>query len=325
MIAQVTGCVDMDISIIICTFNRSQSLEKVLENIQRLNGFPQVVWETLVVDNNSADETKAVVARFVDSGMGNIRYIFEGRQGKSYALNSGIEAAKGEILAFTDDDVIIDPDWLLNLKKTFDRYDCAGIGGKIIPVIPVKKPSWLRTDTPTPFMNALGSFDYGDECRELKAPPFGANMAFNKKVFIQHGLFRVDFGPTKGNAMAKGEDTEISLRLLARGEKLMYVPDAVIYHRVQTEKLEKESFRSYYFNYGKLRAKTEREELDKNAIYYFGVPRYMFRMLFGKGLDWLFSFNPECRMRYQLEYFELLGRMVEYFNARKSSQSTSNS
>jgi len=318
---QLKGNVDMDISIILCTYNRSHSLKTVLESIQRLNGSPQLSWETLVVDNNSTDATKEVVGSFVDDARGNFRYIFEGRQGKSYALNSGIEAARGEILAFTDDDVIIDPDWLLNIKKTFVRYDCAGIGGKIIPVLPGKKPSWIRTDTPTPFMNVLGGFDWGEECFQLKRSIFGANMAFSKKVLMKHGLFRIDLGPTKENTMGKGEDSELSQRLLDRGEKLMYVSDAVIYHRVQKEKMTKKSFQTWYFNHGRFRTQTE-GRLPRNTIYYFGVPRYLFRHLFRKVLDWFFSFNPERRMRYKLEYCVLLGEIAEYVARRKYPQAS---
>lgn len=210
----------MDISIIICTYNRCRSLRKVLQNIERLHGCQQITWETLVVDNNSNDQTKAVVESYVRGAKINIRYIFEGRQGKSYALNTGVAAARGEIFAFTDDDVIIDPDWLLNIKKTFVRYDCAGIGGRIIPVFTAKKPPWLKVDTPTPFMNALGSFDWGEGCCELKAPAYGANMAFKKEVFLQYGLFRIYLGPTGGNTMGKGEDSEFSRRLLSCGETL---------------------------------------------------------------------------------------------------------
>lgn len=313
----------MDISIIICTYNRSQTLENVLENIQRLNGFPQITWETLVIDNNSTDGTKAVVTHFVDNGKGNVRYVFEGRQGKSYALNTGVKAAMGEILAFTDDDVIIDSNWLLNIKKTFDQYNCAGIGGKIIPVLLGKKPSWLTTDTHHPFMSTLGSFDWGDECCELKDPPYGANMAFRKETFMKHGLFRIDLGPTEKNSMGKGEDTELSQRLLDRGEKVMYVPDAVIYHRVEKERLKKQSFQKWYFNHGRCKTKTDREKVPENATYYFGVPRNMFRQLSRKVKDWFFSFEPEHRIRYKLECCVLLGSIAEYINTRKRPRPTS--
>lgn len=307
----------MDISIIICTYNRCLTLGNVLEDIQNLHGSPEILWETLVIDNNSTDETKAVVESFARQGRGNVRYIFEERQGKSYALNTGIGAARGEIVAFTDDDVSIDPDWLLNIKKTFDQCACAGIGGKIIPVIPGEKPSWLRMDAPTPFMNVLGCFDYGDECRELRSPPFGANMAFRKQVLMTHGLFRLDLGPTMGNLMGKGEDSEISLRLISRGEKLMYVPDAVVFHRIQKEKVSRKSFQSYYFNYGRFRAKIGREEFSNTRIVYFGVPRYMFRILIRKALDWLLTFDSDHRFSNKLEYYEFFGRIAEYFSVRK--------
>ena len=301
----------MDISIIICSYNRCESLEKVLESVQGLNCPPGASWETLVVDNNSSDATKATVERFVGKGRGDIRYLFEGRQGKSHALNTGIERAAGQILAFTDDDVLFDPDWLVRIKETFDRHGCAGIGGKIIPVIDGKKPSWLSTDTPTPFLNVLGSFDLGNEGRELTVPCYGANMAYKKEVITRHGLFRFDLGP-------RGEDTEISLRLLARGERLRYVPDAVVYHRVQREKLEKKAFRSSYIGYGRFKAKSERESLPKGQRYCFGVPRFLYKTLLKKWLKWLFNFDPKLRVRDELEFYECVGRALEYLATRNS-------
>jgi glucosyl-dolichyl phosphate glucuronosyltransferase len=303
----------MDISIIICTYNRSNTLNKVLECVQGLTGSPDITWETLVVDNNSTDETKSTVERFVGCGKGNIKYIFEGRQGKPYALNTGIAAAKGDILAFTDDDVLIDPDWLLNIKKTFDHHDCVGVGGKIIPVFSDKKPSWLTTDTPMPFLNVLGSFDHGEECCVLNVPTNGANMAFKKEIFIKHGTFQLDLVP-------RGEDTEISLRFLAMGEKLMYAPDAIIYHRVQKEKLKKKLFQTSYFSYGRFKTKTERENLPDNQIYYFGIPRYLYKTLFKKWLDWFFTFESKQRICKKLEYYVCLGRTAEYLATRKNPQ-----
>lgn len=303
----------MDISIILCTYNRCLSLQHVLESLQTMNDLPHGTWETIVVDNNSTDKTKSTVARFAGRGKGTIRYIFEARQGKSHALNTGIGAAKGDILAFTDDDVLIDPNWLPNIMKKFDHHDCVGVGGKIIPVISGKKPSWLAMDTHTPFMNVLGSFDLGEECCELKVPTYGANMAFRKEVFRKHGLFRVDLGP-------RGEDTEISLRLLARGEKLMYAPDAIVYHRVQKEKLKKKSFQTSYLSYGRFKAKSEREQLPENQVYYLGIPRYLYKTLFKKWLSWLFTFDSKQRIRKKLEYYEDLGRVAEYLSTRKNFQ-----
>jgi glucosyl-dolichyl phosphate glucuronosyltransferase len=310
----------MDISIIICTYNRCRSLDTVLQSVQNLSAAPGLAWETLVIDNNSGDATRDVVEKHAAAGPGTVRYLFEGRQGKSHALNTGIKTARGEILAFTDDDVVIDPAWLLNFRNTFERYECCGAGGRIVPVLPGKKPNWLRTDTPTPYLNALGCFDYGEGCCDLKHPPFGANMAFRKSVFTRHGPFRTDLGPTEGNAMGKGEDSELSLRLLGRGEKIMYVPGAIVYHRVQEEKLNKKSFLSYYYNYGRFRARTDREAIPENAVRYFGVPRYLIREFLGKYLDCFLARDTGHRMTLKLDCYELLGRMTEYVHSRKAPQ-----
>ncbi len=299
----------MDISIIVCTYNRSRSLGRVLENIQQLNGYPQITWETVVVDNNSSDETKSVVMRFSGSGKGGIIYIFEGKQGKSYALNTGIEAARGEILVFTDDDVIIDPNWLVNIMKAFSQYDCTGLGGRIIPLLSGKKPSWLRTDAPTPFMNAFGCFDWGEENRVLQTPPFGANMAYKREVFKKYGLFRTDMGPSKGNPAGKSEDTEFSSRLLSAGETLIYASDALVYHPVEQEKMQKGYFEKWYYNLG--RASMMRSTLPDGTIYYFGVPRYLYRQAFTKFFTWILTFNGHERFSRKLELYETAGSMAE--------------
>ena len=303
----------MDISVIICTYNRSETLKKVLECVQALKGAPEITWETLVVDNNSTDETKATVTAFAGNGSANIRYLFEKKQGKPYALNTGIAAAAGDIVAFTDDDVLIDSDWLLNIKKAFDHNDCLGLGGKIIPVFNDKTPSWLTVDTPTPFLNVLGGFDQGDNHCDLKVPTNGANMAFRKEAFDKHGNFNTDLIP-------RGEDTEISLRLLARGERLVYAPDAIIYHRVQKEKLKKKAFQTSYYYYGRFKAKSERENLPSRQIYYFGIPRYLYKTLFLKWMSWFFTFETKRRVRRKLEYYVNLGRIAEYLSTRKNPQ-----
>ena len=100
----------MNTTIIVCTYNRCKSLAKTLESIATLRVPGPVEWEVLVVDNNSTDQTRAVVEGFSCRYPSRFRYLFEPQQGKSCALNAGIQAARGEILAFTDDDVTVEPD-----------------------------------------------------------------------------------------------------------------------------------------------------------------------------------------------------------------------
>ena len=102
----------MDISIILCTFNRSAPLRNALESAAAQSLPESVRWEVLMVDNNSTDSTRQVAEEYCRKYPTSFRYIFELQQGKSNALNRGIREAQGQILAFLDDDVTAEPDWL---------------------------------------------------------------------------------------------------------------------------------------------------------------------------------------------------------------------
>src|SRR5271169_5851600 len=108
----------MHISVVLGTYNRGDNLRLTLETFLSLV-FQDLNWELLVVDNNSTDSTREVVENFARTAAFPVRYIFEKIQGRSAALNAGIAEAKGEIIVFTDDDVLLHPDWLSNLKRTF--------------------------------------------------------------------------------------------------------------------------------------------------------------------------------------------------------------
>src|SRR5262245_61059320 len=100
------------ISIIICTYNRAEDLGNFLLSLAYQKGLnSSVPWEIVVVDNNSSDGTRTVVDDIRKSKGLNLRYLFEEQQGKSFAMNTGVAQAQGDILAFSDDDVIADPSW----------------------------------------------------------------------------------------------------------------------------------------------------------------------------------------------------------------------
>ena len=109
----------MKVSVIVCTFNRCKSLERALESLVGSELPKSVQWEILIVDNNSSDETRSVAEKFCSTYPTRFRYFFEPHQGKSFALNSGIREGKGEILAFVDDDVTVQPTWLQSLIDPF--------------------------------------------------------------------------------------------------------------------------------------------------------------------------------------------------------------
>jgi len=298
----------MNASIILCTYNRAAHLKVALESIFRLAVSPETAWEVLVIDNNSNDSTKALCDSFAASYPGHFRYIFEGRQGKSFALNTGVAAAQGEILAFADDDAIVDPSWLAQLVNALSRFACVGVGGKIVPTWNLPKPSWLEMEGPYKLMDAIVSFDLGEKPCSIKTAAFGANMAFRKEAFQKYGGFRSDLGPTVGSEI-RGEDSEFCRRLLKAGETLMYVPGAIVYHPVEKKRTEKSYFEAWYLGRG--RAAIREEGIPQDAVRYFDVPRYLLSILWKQIVRWLFCFNSKRRFYFKLEIYETWGRILE--------------
>ena len=176
----------MNITVILCTYNRYESLAKALDSLAALVVPETVEWNVLVVDNNSSDGTRAIVERFCQRYPSRFHYLFEPRQGKSYALNAGIHEASGEVLAFVDDDVIVEATWLQNLTSPLQNTDWAGSGGRILPGRPFSPPRWLAVSGPYAMGGVLcAHFDLGDEAKELDRPPYGTNMAIRKSMRVR--------------------------------------------------------------------------------------------------------------------------------------------
>ena len=298
----------MDISIIICTYNRSQSLRKVLGDLKNLRVPEDTSHEIIVVDNNSRDDTRAIVEAASQERPGSFKYFFEPRQGKSFALNTGVRSARGEIVAFTDDDVELDSGWLVEIKRAFDLQDCMGIGGKILPVWNSEVPWWYEEHGPYRLMAAIVKLDLGEETCELRIPAWGANMAVRRSAFDKYGQFREDLGPNP-DSLIRGEDTEFWSRLMRGGEKLIYAPDALVYHPVEEKRTKQNYYLSWYFNYG--RAVTRIEGNAEGAICYFGVPRYFFRQILEGLVKWIFCPNRKRRFYYKLQLYQTAGQVVE--------------
>ena len=238
------------ISVVICTYNRSQSLRQILSSLVKMEVPGDLSWEVIVVDNNSSDDTRDVVREFASAYPLDIRYLFEGKQGLSNARNKGLEAAAGDIVAYLDDDVIVDGNWLSAVQKAFNDSACMGMGGRIKLHLTHSKPDWLQESGPYAVAGVLGAFDRGQEARAIRIPPFGGNMAFRKAAFQGHGKFRPDLG-LAGSSRMLGEDTEFCTRLITAGEKVVYSPDAVVYHAVDEKRLTKRYLRSRYLYVGR--------------------------------------------------------------------------
>jgi glucosyl-dolichyl phosphate glucuronosyltransferase len=297
----------MDISVVLATYNRAENLGTTLASFSRLICPPDLTWELLVVDNNSTDSTAMVVRGFAETAKFCVRYIFEKQQGRSAALNAGIAQACGDIVVFTDDDVLLHPDWLSQLKETFDRWDCTAVAGRVTPLWEHSKPDWLEMEG----QFAVVNFELGDEFKEIKIPPLGANSAFRKNVFTRYGLFRLDLGVRGSKHTITCDDTEFGGRLIAAGEKIVYCPTAVVYHPVDPRRTTKGYFLIWYYYNGVSLTRTA--GLPKEGIFYFGVPRWLYREFLDNLLKWWFTGERIPRFQYKLRTCRSVGNIVESY------------
>ena len=185
------------VTIVLCTFSRAHLLGPALDAaLSQIDGTPS--YELLLVDNNSRDRTREIVQQREASGS-RLRYVFEAQQGLSFARNAGIVHARGDIVAFTDDDVRVAPNWVSRIHAAFETHahvDC--VGGRILPEWSVPPPAWLTKDR---WVGALALQDYGPErlMFDPKNPVClaGANLAFRKRVFENIGAFSTEFGSAR--------------------------------------------------------------------------------------------------------------------------------
>lgn len=300
------------ISIIICTCNRPDLLKKALISIAEQKNDGSFAVEVIVVDNSPKGTMKAAVGETFNYFNGNLRYCMEPKRGKSYALNHGIREAKGNILAFTDDDIIADPSWLMLLSRAFDLYRCDGIGGRVLPVYPPETQQWVK-DNAVQLAGGVVIYDYdkNDFPYTNKIYPFiGANFAFKREVFEDCGNFRTDLGP---GMPAMGEDTEITERLAARGKKLYYCGNVLIWHPVDLSRLKLKHMAKWHIALGRYAAKMEIENKVKISSYFFGIPRYLFRgLIIDAGKIMITGFDRMKFLNAWRSFFRTIGMIKEY-------------
>ncbi len=308
----------MDITVIVCTYNRCATLAKALDSAAASKLPESVTWEILIVDNNSTDQTRALAEDYCRRHSGRFRYVFESKQGKSHALNTAIREARGNILAFMDDDVVVERLWLQNLTAALHDEKWAGAGGRILPDWTCVPPRWLSLQGRYS-LAPLAVFDLGPKAGQLDEPPFGTNMAFRKTMFEKYGGFRVDLGPTTQGDYREwysapcprtSEDTEFGNRLLVAGERLRYEASAVVHHPVPENRLKRGYFLAWRF--GQARADVLQYGIPPGTKWFVaGVPLVMFRRLAMGTLRWLTAVGPRRRFRYKLAAWAAVGQIVE--------------
>jgi glycosyltransferase involved in cell wall biosynthesis len=243
----------MDVSIIICTANRARDLRDTLASLAAVRQ-PGLV-ELLVVDNRSTDNTRQVVEDAARTFPFPVVYLYEPVEGKYAALNAGIKAAKGRIVAATDDDARFEADWLERAVEGLNRYDCDFVGGRVLPLWGGPKPIWLAEHNGL-HAKVIALLDHGNHPREFGRGiswPLGVNIAYRREVFDRVGLFDNRLGRKFGTLRNQAQ-REWHLRARAAGCRGFYLPDMIVHHLVIPERLRKRYFRRWLYWHGISRA-----------------------------------------------------------------------
>jgi glycosyltransferase involved in cell wall biosynthesis len=308
------------VSVILCTYNRCHVLASALESAAALRVSEAIDYEIVVVDNNSNDQTRAVIENFCRRYPERFRYLFEPRQGKSYAANSAIQATRGDILAFMDDDTTVEPAWLENLVAPLRNPEYAGVGGKIIAEWTCALPDWLP-HTSQYGLAPLVSFDHGLDPKPLKETPFGANMAFRRVLFEKYGGFRPDLGP-RGRRFIPNDDSEFGSRLLAAGEQLFYEPRAIVHHPVTANRLQKDYFLRWWFEKGRSGIRAVATSPLSTVSSLGNILRRLPNFAIWT-LKWLFTRESRLRFQNKMIVWTKLGELVEIISPESKRQTNS--
>ena len=215
-------------SIVICTFNRCDLLSHCLETIEALD-YPRHAFETLIIDNNSSDDTERIATEF-SSRNSNARYVFEPAQGLSHARNRGAHEAAGQYVAYLDDECKIPSHWLTTAERVFRETKARIMGGPYDPWYEADKPAWYKDA-------------YGAE-RTMKVNGWlpedvyasGGNLFLERSLFHEVGGFRTDLGVI-GTKQGAGEEVDLQRRARSTaGAEAFYCEDLLVTHCVREEK-----------------------------------------------------------------------------------------
>jgi len=306
----------MDVTVIICTYNRAGNLPVCLGRLAAQQGVDGLQWEALVVDNNSTDATKAIVAELARTLPIRIRYAFEPQQGLNYARNRGAQESVGRFFGYIDDDIQTSPGWLAALHNALSSNDADAVGGRIHLDPEIRLPKWIQPE----MYGFLGYQDFGEEPFQMDGVsryPFGGNMFFHRRVIDRIGLFNPKLGRRGGGQrrgeLFKGAETDYFHRLAAHGgARVFYEPRAVVYHQVQPFQLTKKYFRTIHYNAGFQRALHDERQFGRSLM---GVPLFLFPQLARNAGLYFRQFvteGPDRAFRQQMTVGNFVGTMLGY-------------
>lgn len=234
------------VSVVVCTRNRSRTLAESSTALLAVD-YPPDRWEVVIVDNRSTDDTLAVAHEIARGRPDLVRVIEQPELGLSATRNAGIRHARGEIIAFADDDAFPEREWLRALVEALLQENALAAGGPVEPWFQGELPRWF-SDRYLPY---LAAWDRGAEVHSLtyNEYPRGNNIAFRRIVFERFGYFSRQLGRT-GSSLLSCEETELCLRIERGGGRILYAPKARIRHLTAAARITPDWLAQRFFAQG---------------------------------------------------------------------------
>ncbi len=316
----------MVLDIIIATYNRCQLLQRTILSLLDAPVPPGLQVSIIVADNNCKDSTKDMVQSLPAFGH-QLEYVFEPRQGKSFALNTAIARSRGDLVGFIDDDEEIDAGWFGCVYRAFQDQKVDFIGGRTFPKWPCEPPRWY----PPKYRAAVGEIAadagamvcaYSEEFNVMLA---GGNAVIRRRVLEGFGSepYNVAVG-RKGKCLLTA-DQDMYHRLLAAGARGFYHPDLIVYHHVQPHMLTKHYFRRWLFWHAVSVGMAEKKQ-PSPVPRLFGIPRWYYRPAvkgLGARLTAVFPGQPsDLGFAGELEFIRLMGTLYGRFVFRNQDGSS---
>ncbi|MDB4802318.1 glycosyltransferase family 2 protein [bacterium] len=303
----------MNISVAICTWNRANMLDQTLQQMQKLNVASGLEWEILVVNNNCTDNTDDIIDKHKTKLP--IRRIIETKKGISNARNAALEVTNSEWLLFTDDDVLVSPDWLSSYSEAIRTCSAniAFMGGDIVPWFPHTPDPDLVAAIPTVGNGFCGRTVSEKRLIELgEKLPLGANFAV--KCNLLEGL---KFNPNLGlveNQRTVGEEITLMQELLNLGFLGLWVENAIVKHYVDPKRLTLRSMCQHLFDLGRSEVRMKRLN---SADQKHSLPLWTYRQLIESGVMMFVFFIIRRRIAYLQnfkQFFINAGEIKEHFH-----------
>jgi len=292
------------LTVIFSSRNGASVLEQTLSSMTRLHP-PPGGWKIVAVDNGSTDETPAIFARYRDRLP--ITVLEEPRGGKNRALNRALRHGEGDLFVFCDDDVVVDPDWLVQWRQAADeRAQFDLFGGVTAPLWPCDPPRWIQEDVDCGIVFATNLHMREGPCEPLAI--FGTNMAIRAGVFATGVCFNPEIGPSRDQAYPMGSETELSRRLTALGYKCWFATGPQVKHIIRPHQMDRQAILARGYRWGRGQAhmhiahaytpdRLGRKNRLRSRFYPLLMPFYTHREAWARQWEWAIDQGYEDGLR----------------------------